>query len=189
MTTRPEIYLDMDGVCVDFIGAAMQAQGYDANALLRRWRLDYPGSLYPEPLFDVTAEDFFTHKHLTRPEFWRDLRPYPWFDSMYQALEHLGHVVFLTAPTSAPGSVSGKLEWLTNTFGHGFKDYIFTRHKDRLAHRNAYLIDDMPFNITSFERRQGTGVLFPQAWNELAHIEDPGEHTLAQLRRIMQDRP
>ena len=61
MTISPEIYLDMDGVCVDFIGAALTSQGYDADQMLKGWRNDYPGSLYPEPLMDKTATEFFTH--------------------------------------------------------------------------------------------------------------------------------
>ena len=32
-----EIYLDMDGVCVDFLGAAMTTQGYDASGYFKRW--------------------------------------------------------------------------------------------------------------------------------------------------------
>ena len=35
MSVPPEIYLDMDGVCVDFIGAAMKTQGYDADQMLK----------------------------------------------------------------------------------------------------------------------------------------------------------
>ena len=78
--------------------------------------------------------------------------------------------------------VSGKLTWLINRFGSDFTNFIFTRHKDRLAHSNAYLVDDMPFNISSFISRGGNGVLFPQIWNELSHIEDPVSHIINKLK-------
>ena len=185
MSITPEIYLDMDGVCVDFIGAAMKAQGYNADVMLKQWRKDHPGSLYPELLMDKPAVDFFTHSNLHSPEFWSGLVPYPWFEHLFEELSRLGHVVFLTAPTGAPGCVSGKHEWLINRFGSQFADFIFTRHKDRLAHPNAYLIDDMPFNIAPFNVRNGTGVLFPQIWNELSHIEDPVPHVITTLEQAL----
>ncbi len=184
-----EIYLDMDGVCVDFIGAAMRIQGYDADDKLKRWREEHPGSLYPEPIMDKPAMDFFTHERLGTSTFWAGLTPYPWFDQLYEELNRLGHVIFLTAPTGQPGCVSGKHEWLISQFGSDFHDFIFTRHKNRLAHDNAYLIDDMPFNIKPFSDRDGHGVLFPQIWNELHHIEDPVPHVIEQFLQSMNKTP
>ncbi len=183
--TRPEIYLDMDGVCVDFHGAAMAAQGFDPQTTLARWRDEHPGSLFPEALFGKSAMQFFTHENLQTSEFWSGLVPYHWFDHLFEELGRLGHVVFLTAPTPAPGCVSGKHEWLINQFGGDFMDFIFTRHKDRLAHENAYLVDDMPFNIAPFNQRNGKGVLFPQIWNELSHVEDPVAHVIETLEQAL----
>lgn len=188
MSQAPEIYLDMDGVCVDFMGAAIAAQGYDAAAKLAQWREQHPGSLFPEPLMGKDATEFFTHKNLAASEFWSGLTPYPWFEHLYSELARLGHVVFLTAPTGQPGCVSGKHEWLIEKFGHDYSDFIFTRHKDRLAHSGAYLVDDMPFNIAPFERRGGNGILFPQIWNELHAIEDPVPHVIEALQAAIADR-
>ncbi len=171
----------MDGVCVDFIGAALSTQGYDAAEVLKRWRAEHPGSLFPEPLIDKSAMEFFTHENLHEADFWGNLVPYPWFDSMYEELSRLGHVVFLTAPTNAPGCVQGKHEWLNEKFGNSFTDFIFTRHKDRLAYDNAYLIDDMPFNTEPFDKRNGHGILFPQIWNKHHNIEDPLAHIIDSL--------
>lgn len=181
MPERPEIYLDMDGVCVDFIGAAFRAQGYDADAMLEAWQREHPGELYPASLMDRTAQEFFTHENLGTSEFWATLEPYPWFDDMFAELERLGHVVFLTAPTGSPGCVAGKMEWLIGRFGHDFHDFIFTRKKDRLAHGNAYLVDDMPFNTVPFSERGGHGMLFPQIWNELNHVDERVEHLVTAL--------
>ena len=178
-----EIYLDMDGVCVDFIGAAMRVQGYDADELLRRWREEHPGSLFPETLMGLSAAEFFTHEHLSQSDFWAGLVPYPWFEHLYEELSRFGQVLFLTAPTGQPGCVSGKHEWLINQFGNEFKDFIFTRHKNRLAHDQACLVDDMPFHIESFAKRKGHGLLFPQIWNQLSHIEDPVPWVIGELEQ------
>ncbi|MFT7219692.1 MAG: 5'(3')-deoxyribonucleotidase [Candidatus Azotimanducaceae bacterium] len=184
-----EIYLDMDGVCVDFIGAAMEAQGYDPAPTLAAWHRDHPGSLYPESLMGKPAMEFFTHEYLHTSEFWASLVPYEWFEHLYSELNRLGHVVFLTAPTGAPGCVAGKHEWLINRFGHDFNDFIFTRHKARLAHPHAYLIDDMPFNTKPFSERNGHGILFPQIWNEHANIKNPVDHVIELLETKIQSAP
>ena len=173
----------MDGVCVDFIGAAMSAQGYDPAEYLPLWERDHSGSLFPESLMKKTPVEFFTHKNLQVKEFWANLVPYPWFDHLFAELSRLGHVVFLTAPTGAPGCVSGKHEWLIERFGSDFHDFIFTRHKNRLAHPDAYLVDDMPFKIEPFNQRNGVGVLFPQIWNELSQVEDRVAHVIQDIER------
>ena len=182
---EPEIYLDMDGVCVDFIGAALSAQGYDAAELLAGWREAHPGELFPVSLIEKSPEEFFTHEQLQTSDFWANLVPYPWFDALFEELDRLGHVVFLTAPTGAPGCVSGKHKWLITRVGTAFHDFIFTRHKNRLAHTNAYLVDDMPFNIEPFARRNGVGVLFPQIWNEHHRVSDPVPHVIDVLERAI----
>jgi 5'(3')-deoxyribonucleotidase len=180
-----EIYLDMDGVCVDFMGATIDAHGFDSGTMLNKWQQEHPGSLFPESLFGMPAETFFTHERLGEAEFWRDLAAYPWFESMFDALSRQGHVVFLTAPTDQPGCVAGKHQWLKDTFGSGFTDFIFTRHKDRLAHGNAILVDDLYRNIESFSHRDGHGVLFPQTWNDHhAHLEDASGFVVQQIEHI-----
>lgn len=186
--TEIEIYLDMDGVCVDFMAAAIQANGFDPDTTLARWLDEHPGELFPEPLLGKSAMEFFTHEHLHTEQFWRELTPYPWFDRLMEELNRLGHVVFLTAPTNAPGCVAGKHHWLKARFGETFADFIFTRHKDRLAHPNACLVDDMSHNIDPFNRRNGHGVLFPQTWNNFArqdgsHLDDPVTHVVESIER------
>ena len=91
MSVPPEIYLDMDGVCVDFIGAAMKTQGYDADLMLEAWRKEHPGSLYPEPLMDKTATEFFTHNNMHASEFWSGLVPYYWFEHLFDELGLSGY--------------------------------------------------------------------------------------------------
>ncbi|MBO6702868.1 MAG: hypothetical protein JJ921_11035 [Pseudomonadales bacterium] len=178
-----EIYLDMDGVCVDFMGAAIKANGFPPDESLARWLEEHPGSLFPEAIFERSPMAFFTHEYIQTEEFWANLTPFDWFDDLYAELNRLGHVVFLTAPTGSPGCVSGKHHWLIERFGTDFHDFIFTRHKNRLAHNNAYLIDDMAFNTEPFSERDGHGILFPQIWNELNHVDNPVPHVITELEK------
>ena len=180
-----EIYLDMDGVCVDFLGAALKCQGYDPQEYFGRWLSEHRGELFPEALIGKTPVEFFTNPHMQTADFWTNLVAYEWFERLYAELGRLGNVIFLTAPISSPGCVQGKHQWLINQFGSDFDEFIFTRHKERLAHDNAFLVDDMPFNIAPFTNRQGHGLLFPQIWNDYAGIEDPVSQVIEELDRIL----
>lgn len=96
---------------------------------------------------------FWDHLATLGESFWIDLRPYPWFEELHRRLSEVGHVVFCTSSTRAPACLSGKLHWMQERFGVEFQDYILTAHKDRLAHANAFLIDDFDYvmdRVTSF---------------------------------------
>jgi 5'(3')-deoxyribonucleotidase len=160
-----EIYLDLDGVCVDFIRGAISAHGLDAEQVLTDWAQNHRGEFLPYRVLDMEMDPFWNHLASLGEAFWIQLEPYPWFDELFRQLNDLGHVVFCTSTTRSPACVSGKLHWLQNRFGVEFQDYILTPHKDRLAHPNAYLIDDYDQNVDRFSERGGIGVLFPQIWN------------------------
>jgi hypothetical protein len=181
--TELEIYLDMDGVCVDFVTAAIEAHGFDAHTILEKWDKEYAGEFVPHKVLGLEADTFWDHLASLGEPFWIDLRPYAWFEELLAALKTYGHVVFLSAPAWAPCCVSGKLTWLQSRFGHPFQDYIFTPHKGRLAHSRAVLVDDYDPYIDAFTQRGGTGVLFPQIWNTRAHVTNRLESVLEEVRR------
>ncbi|MBA57809.1 MAG: hypothetical protein CMQ40_01410 [Gammaproteobacteria bacterium] len=182
---KHEIYIDMDGVCVDFIRDALLVQGYDPEETLIRWKAEQPGQLFPTEVIPKDPENFFTFEALDNKEFWMNLKPYDWFEELYSELTKLGSVLFLSAPTGSPACMSGKHQWLINRFGPDFSNFIFTRHKDRLAHSRAILIDDMPFNVSSFQDRGGNAILFPRIWNKLHMIEDPKNYILSAVKNLM----
>jgi 5'(3')-deoxyribonucleotidase len=177
-----EIYLDLDGVCVDFIRPAIDAHGYDTDAVMARWEANHPGEFYPDKALAMEMERFWDHLATLGESFWANLQPYPWFEDLYARLDELGHVVFCTSSTRAPACVAGKLRWLQDRFGADFQDYILTAHKDRLAHANAFLIDDFDQNVARFASRGGVGVLFPQFWNSNHHVRvDPVDYVLQKI--------
>lgn len=165
MTVSPEIYLDLDGVCVDFISAAIAAHGHDPNEVLDRWAADHPGEFYPYKVLEMEVDSFWDLLHSLGESFWVQLEPYPWFEELHAKLDEMGHVVFCTSSTRAPSCLSGKLHWLQARFGAEFQDYVLTAHKERLAHKSAFLIDDFDQNVDRFSARGGHGILFPQFWN------------------------
>lgn len=185
-----EIYLDMDGVCTDFISAALAAHDYDPEPTLERWARDHPGEFFPYAVMDIEMEQFWAPLADLGEQFWAGLRAYDWFDHLFEQLTELGHVVFLTspAPTIASSCVAGKVRWLQDRYGAEFQDFIFTAHKDRLAHENAVLIDDYDLNVARFKERGGHGIVFPQFWNEGADVDDSVSYVLSEVRSRF-DRP
>lgn len=174
-----EIYLDLDGVCVDFISSAISAHGHHAPSVLERWEANHKGEFFPDKVLQMEMDHFWNHIASLGESFWVDLEPYPWFEELYQRLSEVGHVVFCTSSTRAPSCLSGKLHWLQARFGTDFDEYILTAHKERLAHGGAFLVDDYDVNVARFNDRGGNGVLFPQFWNSNHHYSgDPLDYVI-----------
>ena len=189
MTDQPLIYLDMDGVCCDFVSAALRINGFEPEEVFSRWQQEHRGEFHMSKVLDIKMETFWDHIHTGGIDFWRGLEAYPWFTQMHKELEKLGRVVFLSSPTRSPDCIAGKHHWLQDRFGRTFNQFIFTQQKDLLAHSNATLIDDYEGNITAFNDRQGHGQLFPRFWNARHHIDDdPCEYILQQCETWLRSR-
>ena len=163
----PTIYLDMDGVCCDFYGAALQAIGHPGEAT-GKWNF-YKG-------FGLTTDQFWAIIHSKGEAFWADMPEYPWFGDLYDSLCRQGDVLFLTSPSQDPACASGKMKWLQSRFSREFDNFIFARrpHKHLLATPSAWLIDDHTATVKRFVEAGGNGILFPRPWNEAnPHGFDP----------------
>src|SRR3972149_4880545 len=114
--TKPTIYLDMDGVCCDFIKDAVKAHGRED--LSKNW----PKELYNvEDALGITLEAFWGKLSLQEDKFWSGLEEFPWFWELYNGLSEIGDVYFCSAPTLDANCVKGKLIWLQDRFGFKFK--------------------------------------------------------------------
>lgn len=183
MTHSPDdrpwtIFLDMDGVCADFVKGALKAHG----------RLDLygaPGVAWLPDSIGMSEDEFWQPINVLGSEFWRVLEAYPWFRVLYAGLSNLAHVVFLSKPSRGASSATGKLLWLQDRFGQGFRDYIFTPRKRYLSRwPRAILVDDQDKN---FEAWEGAKIRFPQPWNAAARPPDPAtvvDEILTEVRRI-----
>lgn len=180
-----EIYLDVDGVCADFITPGLRAIGQNPELILEQWQDKYAGEFYPEALIGMPPKQLFYELDKLGAAFWAELSPFPWFPDLYYELSSYGHVVFLTAPTGFPDCLAGKYQWLCNFFGEGFTDCVFTEHKERLAHPNAILIDDSDRNIERFGERGGNGIIFPCFWNKGGETDNPMAAILDRISEVV----
>ena len=176
------LLLDLDGVSVDFVTEACRIHGRDYDE--GHW----PAGEYDiAKVLSIDDDEFWEVIHNQGVDFWRRLKPYSWFPALHNALCSLGKVYFVTAPTHSPHSAAGKMLWLKDRFGDGFKDFIITRQKHLLANIGCVLVDDCDHNIEAFERHgQGKGILFPQRWNSAhEHIHsDRVDFVIDRIQRL-----
>ncbi|MBN2618175.1 MAG: hypothetical protein JXR64_07655 [Spirochaetales bacterium] len=176
------IYLDLDGVCSNFIKSAIIANNLNFNSTVELWKRDYKGQFSAFKVFGISNSEFWKNIELQGEEFWSEMEEYSWFFPLYNRLKDYGEVIFLTSPSQSPLSHSGKIKWIQKRFTKNFKDYIITPRKELLANKNSILIDDYPENILNFENSGGKGILFPQFWNSIIDVENKLEYIENQLK-------
>lgn len=180
---EPKIYLDMDGVCCDFVASAIKVHGLNHKEVMLTWAKSYPGEFYPYRVLDLPRDQFWEKIAEQSERFWIELEEYEWFQHLYETLTSMAKVVFLSSPTKSPASLSGKLHWLQARLGRDFREFILTPRKHLLAQEHTILIDDFDWHVNSFRHNGGEAVLFPQIWNENHDLkDDPAEFTVSKVK-------
>jgi 5'(3')-deoxyribonucleotidase len=170
------IYIDMDGVLCDWMGASCDLLGVYWPDLLHFWNLNYRGEWKKAKVISD-----FTGKKIKRSnidknineagqKFWEKLDKFGHSDSLlFKAIELVGKesVFILTSPmTSVQGCSQGKINWLHNWFKKlGIKgmdrNFIITFHKHLLSRPGALLIDDSENQVEGFDNY----ILVDRPWN------------------------
>ncbi len=159
----PTVALDLDGVLVDFTGAACLAHNRP-NPYEIEGATDY----HMERIWGITQEEFW--RPLRGFDFWANL---PWISDGREILriveERFGreNIILLSKPYSSPESASGKVEWILNNLPQYADQYLLGSAKDFCSHPGAILIDDYDYNIEMWAARGGTGILVPRPWNAM----------------------
>jgi len=117
---EPVIYLDLDGVCVDFVNASLKASGFDPEEIARKWRRNFKGEYQAWVVSGISRENYWGAIALQGEGFWRDLKAYDWYEQLYEGLSKIAPVIFLSSSTRTPSCLSGKLHWLQDRFGVTF---------------------------------------------------------------------
>jgi 5'(3')-deoxyribonucleotidase len=159
-----KIYLDMDGVCCNWLDATLRI--LDKEDLIGK----IPKNSYS--IEEATKIDFLKIREEISKQgslFWKNLEEFSWFTKLYSELSNLGEVIFLTAPSTDPSCLKGKLMWLQDRFGENFKSYVMTPQKYHCANSFSILIDDTLEQCHKFIKNDGFAVMFP---SELNHLID-----------------
>jgi len=173
------IYLDLDGVVVDFVSAALKL--FDAEHLQKDWP---PGEWDITNVLGVSATDFWSRVDARGELFWKNLQVYPWAGCLLNLIDDY-EWYYATSPSRSHRSSSGKVLWMQEQHGTHFRRYVLGEHKHLLAKSDALLIDDNQKNVERFVENGGKSILFPRPWNRLHHIDEPMGYVKEMLVKLV----
>lgn len=159
---KPVIYVDMDGVLVDFVGGAIRSLSLPIDVdEIERW------DFYED--FGLSRHEFL--EGISGFDFWLALEPLKWWRQCLLIIREVfpeGQIHYLTTLSPVSGCAAGKLQWLDDLdlldYETGSK-MLPSNNKSIFAAENAILIDDKNENCDEFNEAGGHSVLFPQHWN------------------------
>lgn len=165
-----KVFLDMDGVLVDFVGGLHKALGvaYDPKSYpYEASKYDMFEDLCAKTNGQVSMDNLY--RACDAVEFWSEL---DWDPAGQEILETImsvfdwRDVCICTSPMSNPDAWKGKVIWLNRHLPEAKHITIMTAPKHLLAKPGHILIDDKDTNITNFKKYGGDGFLIPQPWNK-----------------------
>lgn len=176
------VFLDLDGVCCDFLGGMCKL--YDRNIN------DLPVGVYNLPeLFGKSFEEIDADIS-TNYDFWYKLEPYPHTEAMVELLREYGRMRILsTAWPQSPISHQAKLDWCNHKIGVPTSEVILTPYKHLLSARGRLLIDDRIDTCMAWMAFGGQAIVFPTHHNKNivnSFGGSPFNHLIASLSIITQ---
>lgn len=138
------IYLDLDGVMVDFIRPAFQL-----------FKVSLKTCSSVEDLIEhyIGTDEFWAKVHKQGSKWWANLPPTTWHKKLWKmAHEYANEVHILTSPSNNPSCAAGKFEWCQK---HLNTIPIICKPKHKLANPTSLLIDDRYDKLSKFRSAGG----------------------------------
>lgn len=156
------VYLDMDGVLSDWLGAACKLCDVDLNDEEIRQEIKKRNGFLDDYVDEKTLWKNIEKEGV---DFWTGLELFPWSKKLYNTLEKLAdEFAILSSPGKftkiAAPACNGKVLWLDNHFNNKER-YIFGYKKYLCASANTILVDDSKNKIDPFIEAGGNGFLWP----------------------------
>ncbi len=176
-----KLFIDMDGVFVDFIGGALK--WFCSDKTIEK---DWPKGVWGD---DKVFQHMFG---VGMKEFWESLNERFWYNLDYteDGKDFLKYVkqfepCVLTSP--AWTGATGKQHWLKKNEPDIFHDrrYLIGPAKSWCASSMAVLIDDSEANCKAFTEAGGTAILFPRPWNLFHSVKDPLAFVIRTLEEVL----
>lgn len=179
-----DVFLDMDGLFVDFVGGALAALGATAADLK-------PGEWHIERCLGITPAKFW--ERCSGHIFWESLRWMPDGVQVVEAAEAFAadagaNLWVYTSPSDDIGSFSGKYAWMKRHLPRLARSLVLCCNKASMRKPGGLLIDDNDGNCAGwrgdFRTPGGDAVLMPRFWNsehDLAGRDNAG--SIAWLKR------
>ena len=171
------LYLDMDGLLVNFVKQACAAHNFNPDLLTAgQWAMERDMGISAAAFWGRCAGHLFWESMEWMPDGREILSLVEGF------VENSGlRLHILTSPSDDCGSFSGKYAWLQKHAPHLRRRLTLSCNKGELGHPGALLIDDSDDNCRKwrgyFNRVGGEAILVPRWWNSeslLAHKDNSG---------------
>jgi len=181
------IYVDMDGVCCDFVNPMvklLKSRGQKLEAPAPGKPIDYSHryGVFPSEIdFKTIPSSFWENLPIldgTLEVFW-----------MAQSLVGVDNVYIATSPPDENyGSCcDGKRAWVRKNLPLlDIRKVIFVNDKFGLANPAHILIDDTQKVIDKFNAYKGKGIIRPQLWNSQWKLAEsnPAEYVISKMKEI-----
>ncbi|RRB07920.1 5'(3')-deoxyribonucleotidase [Larkinella rosea] len=154
---KPRIAIDMDDVLADTVGKFIDIyrRDFDTEALPTVFREKSFHELLEKDVYKKLAD--YVHE----PSFFTDIAVMPGAQEVTRELSEKYDLFVTSAAMEFRNSLSEKYDWLDEHFPHiHWKNRVFCGDKSII--RADVMIDDMPYNLVSF---QGKGLLFDAPHN------------------------
>lgn len=165
---RPVVFLDMDGVLVNFVQGALDHLKSDRCISDVTWNFPVDMFGYKEP-YDPEFWKLFATE-----EFWANLKWTEEGQSLLRQVEDMvgqKNIGLLTTPMDIAGCIEGKRTWIKNNLPEYRKQLITTSAKGLFAAPGKILVDDHDPNVINFQKHPdgtptgGRAILVPRPWN------------------------
>ncbi len=154
-----KVFLDMDGVLVDFRRGVCEFFRRDDPATNWTFWENWEG-VATRDVDDICGSHFWSQLHWTSEGI-----------DIEQAVRdkfNTDNIYLLTTPMHNAGSSMGKLWWIEDHMPWAYNRTILSyAPKSLFATPDTLLIDDKDENIAEFVAAGGQGILVPRLWNEL----------------------
>ena len=176
------VFVDMDGVLVDWYFGAVRAVGHT-------FELPSP-QVRPVAILDLmppgmTRNRMWAHINAQGESFWKDLPIYPWAMDLVQACRAIAPTTLLSTPSLHPSSRRGKIAWMQQVLGDEFGCILSHDKAGDCGRPGAVLIDDYEVNTSAWTAKGGHAILFPHIGNRrFKEAGDPLPPVLAELQAM-----
>jgi len=177
---RPLIFVDMDEVLSNFIGALCELRGVDESKL--------ESGIYDLPrLFGTTFAEIDGQLR-NNYEFWLTIKPFAWAKPMMQFLDGIGDTFIISAPwKNSPSCHMAKLDWCQNVLGIPGDRIFLNQNKHLIARHGRILIDDRVDNCVLWATAGGAAIPFPALHNKIHCLGgNPLNHVIAVMEQTIE---
>lgn len=176
-----KVFLDMDGVLVDFAKAAFKLHGVNYKHYPTGFGWDIVGAI-----------NSIAHNPISEQNFWGKMDEYFWATLPKTSLCDIlvadaakcfePENIFILTSGGSPAAASGKIRWISHNLpAYMQMNVLIGAHKHLLAGPGTLLIDDCDQQVDNFRAAGGEAILVPRPWNTAHATTDSKEYVLKVL--------